>query len=285
MIGGGSSQATMPYPPMRPKYLERYLSLLGVPRATPSVDALRELVQAHLRRVPFENVSKLYYKRHLGLRGLPSLELFLDGIEQFNFGGTCYATNYYFYQLLANLGYQTMLCGADMSDPNVHLVNMIDLEQHQYLVDVGYAAPFVTPLPRDLATDYVIGLGRDRYVLKPQDAAGRSRLELYRDGNLKHGYVAKPVPKQIDDFEPVIANSYRDEATFMNAILLARFFPDRSLVIHNLAVIESQGTESSVRTVANRSELVQVISECFGIPPQYTRDVVNGLGQLRDAWD
>jgi N-hydroxyarylamine O-acetyltransferase len=280
-----SSEATMPYPPMRPDLLERYLGLLGVSRGTPGPERLRELVQAHLCRIPFENVSKLYYKRHLGLRGLPSLELFLDGIDHFNFGGTCYTNNYYFYQLLANLGYQAMLCGADMSNPDVHVVSMVELEKRQYLVDVGYAAPFVAPLPRDLATDYVIRLGRDRYVLKPQDAEGRSRLELYRDGILKHGYVAKPVPRQIGEFEPVIAASFRDEATFMKALLLARFFPGRSLVIHNLAVIESQAAEANVRTVANRSDLVQVIWECFGIPPRITRDVVDGLGQLGDAWN
>jgi len=276
---------TTPFPRMQPELLERYLGLLGARREEASVGALRELVQAHLCRVPFENISKLYYRKHLGLRALPGLELFLDGIEQFNFGGTCYPNNYYFYQLLANLGYQVMLCGADMSNPDVHLVSMIDLEEHQYLVDVGYAAPFLAPLPRDLATDHVIELGSDRYVLKPQDAAGNSRLELYRDGNLKHGYVAKPVPRQIGDFEQVIGDSYRDEATFMNAILLARFHPDRSLVIHNLTVIESQGTESSVRTVANRSELVHVISECFGIPRRITRDAVDGLGRLEDAWN
>jgi arylamine N-acetyltransferase len=269
---------------MQPDLLKRYLGLLGVPKGAPSLGLLRELVQAHVFRVPFENVSKLYYKTHLGLRGLPSLELFLDGIEQFNFGGTCYPNNYYFYQLLANLGYRAMLCGADMSNPDVHLVSMVDLGKRQYLVDVGYAAPFVIPLPRDLATDYVIQLGRDRYVLKPQDAAGRSQLELYRDGSLKHGYVAEPVPREIGEFEAVIADSYRDEATFMNAILLARFSPDRSLVIHNLTITEYQGTESNVRAVANRSELVQVISECFGIPSQVTRDVVNGLGPLGDAW-
>lgn len=276
---------TKPYPPMQPELLERYLGILGVRRRRPSFVALHELVQSHLCRVPFENISKLYYKRNLGLRALPSLELFLAGIEEFNFGGTCYPNNYYFYQLLANLGYQAMLCGADMSNPDVHLVSIVDLAKHQYLVDVGYAAPFLTPLPRDLATDHVIEFGNDRYVLKPQDITGHSRLELYRNGNLKHGYVAVPEPKQIGDFEPIIADSYRDEATFMNAILLARFYPDSSLVIHNLSIIETQGTESSVRMVANRSELVQVISERFGIPAKFTGDAVNGLGQLGDAWN
>ncbi len=252
--------------------------------AVPWKSRLGELVRAHLLRIPFENISKLYYQKHLGLRELASLELFLEGIEQFHFGGTCYANNYYFYQLLADLGYQPTLCGADMANPDVHVVSLVTVEQRQYLVDVGYAAPFLEPLPRDLATDYFIVLGRNRYVLKPQDAWGYSRLELYRDGHLTHGYVAKPVPKQIQDFKPVIAASFREEATFMNALLLARFFPDRSVVIHNLAVIESQGTVSNIRTLTNRDELGQVINNHFGIPREFTMDVVNGLGQLECAW-
>ncbi len=272
------------YPVMLSKLQDRYLGLLGLQRRKPSVDALCELVQAHLSQVPFENVSKLYYKKHQGLRGIPSLELFLDGIERFHFGGTCYTNNYYLYQLLANLRYQNRLCGADMSNPDVHLVSMVNLERREYLVDVGYAAPFLTPMPRDLTTDYAIVLGRERYVLKPQDASGCSRMELYRDGNLNHGYVAKPEPRQIHEFKQVIANSYREDATFMNALLLARFFPNRSLVIHNLTLIESQGTESSTRSLASQNELGQVVSEYFGIPEVVTLEVVKGLGQLKDAW-
>jgi len=265
--------------------LERYLNLLGVPRRRPGVDALCELVQAHLLKVPFENISKLYYKKHRGLCGLPSLELFLDGIEQFHFGGTCYTNNFYLYQLIVNLGYQARLCGADMSNPDVHLVSMVIVEKHEYLVDGGYAAPFLTPLPRDLATDYIIELGRDRYVLKPQDAMGCSRMELYRDGSLKHGYLAKPMPRQIREFERVIVDSYREDATFMNALLLARFFPNRSLLIHNLTVIESQGALSSTRTLTNQDQLGQAVFEHFAIPKEFTEDAVRGFGQLGDAWN
>jgi arylamine N-acetyltransferase len=208
----------------------------------------------------------------------------LDGIERFHFGGTCYTNNYYLYQLLANLGYQIKLCGADMSNPDVHLVSMVTVEKREYLVDAGYAAPFLTPLPRDLATDYIIVLGRDRYVLKPQDASGCSHMELYRDGSLKHGYLAKPMPRQIHEFEHVIVDSYRDDATFMNALLLARFFPNRSLVIHNLAVIEPRGTVSSIQTLSNQDQLGQVVFEYFAIPKEFTEDVVRGFGQLGDVW-
>jgi N-hydroxyarylamine O-acetyltransferase len=272
------------HPSMQNELFDDYLGILGVERRMPGLDALIKLVRAHLARVPFENVSKLYYKKHLGLRGLPSLELFLNGIDRFNFGGTCYANNYYFNLLLADLGYLVKLCGADMSQPDVHVVSLVTVEGREYLVDLGYAAPFSSPMPRDLAVDYIIALGRDRYVLEPQDGQGYSRLKMYRDGEVRHGYIVKPMPRQIRDFEAVIADSYREEATFMNALLLARAFPEGFLTIHNLEVIESQGAAFSMRTLDCQDELVQVIFDRFGIPAQITRDVLSELGRLDDVW-
>ncbi|HYN01336.1 MAG TPA: hypothetical protein VE359_02710, partial [Vicinamibacteria bacterium] len=76
--------------------VERYLRILGAVPERPSAEALRRLVRAQLCGVPFENVSKLYYARQHGRHDLPSLELFLDGIEQHRFGGTCYVNNFHF---------------------------------------------------------------------------------------------------------------------------------------------------------------------------------------------
>ena len=269
-----------------PSYLlERYLNLLGVQRRMPSTEALIDLVQAHMLRVPFENISKLYYKKHHGLQGLPDLELFLDGIERYNFGGTCYANNYFLSQFLANLGYQIRLCGADMSNPDVHLVSVVKVAQREYLVDVGYAAPFLSPIPRDLTTDYTIVLGRDQYVLKPQDAQGGSRMELFRDGSLTHCYSVNPLARQIQEFNSIIVDSFREDSTFMKTILLARFFPKRSLVLHNLTLIESEGTVSKSQFLNNRDEMVQAVHEYFGIPKEFILDVVKDIDQFGDAWD
>ncbi len=65
---------------------DRYLRLLGITRSRPSLQALREVTLAHLTRVPFENVSKLYLRKQSELRGLPGLERFLDGIERQRLG-------------------------------------------------------------------------------------------------------------------------------------------------------------------------------------------------------
>lgn len=250
----------------------------------PSFAGLTELIAAHLTHIPFENISKIYYRKRFGLADLPSLAMYLDGVARYHFGGTCYSNNYHLYLLLSALGYEVKLCAADMSTPEVHAVNIVRVEGKEYLVDPGYAAPFLSPMPRDLTTDYVLVLGRDCYVLKPQDANGCSRLELYRDGILKHGYLAKPAPKKIEDFSRVIAESFGASATFLNSILCARFYPGRSVVIHNLSLIESCGSVSQIIRLRSLEELVSAIHEHLSIPRKIVSEAVNDLKQSQDAW-
>jgi len=261
-----------------------YLAILGVAPRKPSLEALRELLAAHLTRIPFENISKLYYRKRLGLMNLPPIRLYLDAIDNYHFGGTCYSNNYHFHLLLRSLGYEAKLCAADMKTPHVHALNIITIAGREYLADTGYAAPLLEPIPRDLATDHETILGRDRYVLKPQDAKGCSRLELYRDGVLRHGYLANPAPRTIEDFSKVIAASFSADATFLNSVLLVRFYPGRSVLIHNLTLVESEGDKSTVHALPNRDELIVTIEQRFGMPREIVSEAVGQLGNLQDAW-
>lgn len=259
---------------------EKFLNLLGIERRKPDIDALRQLVFAYVTKIPFENVSKLYYLKSHGSRTIPNFEQFLTGIERFNFGGTCYTNNYYLHLLLSHLGYDVILCGADMRNPDVHVVNIVRIEGREFLVDAGYAAPFTEPLPRDLKDDYIIELGRDRFVLKPRDDMGRSKIELRRDGDIKHGYTAKPIPRTIDHFTDVITDSYRSDATFMNALVLTRFFRNSSVRIQNLIIIRSDGKEYHIENIENREILPSVIKELFGIPEGISREAISILPEF-----
>jgi arylamine N-acetyltransferase len=262
-----------------------YLSLLQLPKENPSLENLTRLVRAQLMQVPFENISKLYRLKHDGLREMPSFEQHLVGIERFNFGGTCYANNYYYNRLLNYLGYEVKLCGADMANPDVHLVSIVKLNGREYIVDVGYGAPFYAPMPRDLQEDYTISFGDDRYALKPQTTDGRSQLDLYRGGQLKHGYSVNPIPREIEYFADVITDSYRPQATFTNALLLVRFFESRSIVIHNYNLIESGPTKSRIDKISDREELINSVEKHFGIPRKIIAESISMLAEFRDAWD
>jgi len=266
------------------KDFEHYLSILGIEAASPSLDHLCALVCAQLTRVPFENISKLFLKKTRGASYIPSLEQHLDGMERFSFGGTCYANNPYFSQLLRHLGYDVDLCGADMSKPDVHVVSIVRLEGREYLVDVGYGAPFFEPMARGLDRDHEIVFGRNRYVLHPQDERGRSRMDHFHDGHLIHGYLAKPAPCQIEHFNDVIRDSYSDSATFMNVVVIERFFSDRSVRFHNFTLTESTPEGATITRLANREDLVDAVEHHIGIPADIVHEAVQGIALEADIY-
>jgi arylamine N-acetyltransferase len=268
----------------RPELFERYLSILEVERERPSLDQLRRLVRAQLIRVPFENISKLFLKKTRGAAFIPSLEEHLDGIERFNFGGTCYANNPYFAELLRHSGFEVDLCGADMTRPDVHVVSMVRLEGREYLVDVGYGAPFDAPMPLDLDREQEIVRGENRYVLHPRDTQGRSRMHQLRDGKLVHSYLAKSEPREIGDFAEVIRESYSDTATFMNVVVVEQFFPDRSLRFQNFDLKESTPDATTITRLADKEELAASIARSCGFPGKVVREAIADIALEADIY-
>lgn len=252
----------------------RYLGLLGLEREAPSIEALRRVVRAHLEHVPFENISKLYYLTTRGKRDIPDLELFLEGIELRRFGGTCYSCNPYLRELLEYLGYEARLCGADMSDPDVHTALLVHLDGREYHVDVGYAAPLFEPVPRDLDREFEARLGNERWVLQPRDESGRSRMDHYRDEERIHGYVAKSAPRDLKYFREIIADSYRHDSTFMNHLRIVRFAGDTSLGLSDTTLVRAEGERVVATRLAGRAALLQTIEECFGIAPSVAREAL-----------
>ena len=265
------------------KLFNKYLDLLGVEVSFPSFELLRRIIRAHLIKVPFENVSKLLYKKG-GMNDIPDLFTYLNGIEKFNFGGTCYANNYYLNLLLNHLGFDVTLCGADMKNPDVHIINIATVEEREYVVDGGYAAPFLEPLPRFLTTDYTISLGPEKFILKPQDKNGLSKLEHYYNGELKHWYTAKRKPRSIEYFNRVIKDSYSDDAMFMNIFRITRFTGGGSLVLRNLQLTETDGLQYNSVEVP-RNELPEIVEKKFLMPANVVKKVLSTIKEFKDTFD
>ena len=255
----------------------QYLNLLHIAESHPSVNALTEILHAHLNVFPFENISKLYYLKKDNSRTIPGLEQFLRGARDNHFGGTCYALNYYLNQLLTTMGYQVKLCGADMNNPDVHVVNIVTIGGKEYITDAGYAAPFSVPLPRYLREPFSVSSGVDSWILLPKDSMGRSRVEQFHKGELQHSYLVKPAPRQIGDFSEVIADSFRPEATFMNAIVLVRYDGENSHVIRNREYSTTQNGVTHKLSLQTPAHLIETISHVFGIPPEISQVALEGF--------
>lgn len=256
----------------------RYRDLLGVCERPSSLAGLTELVTAHLSRVPFENVSKLIRHARGQAPVLDALDEFLDRIEHLHLGGTCYACAVHFNALLRHLGYDARLCGAAMSLPDVHAVNIVAVEGREFLVDVGYGAPLLAPPPLDAREASTVALGPDRYVLHPRDTDGRSRLEHLREGAVVHGYTVDPTPRDPAHFAPVIAHSYRPESEFLNRLRIVRHTPARSISLSDLRVTVIEGDTVRERILPGPEALGTVVEILLGIPAAVTGEAVAALG-------
>ncbi len=265
------------------KLFDKYLDLLSVEASSPSFKFLCRIVRAHLLRIPFENVSKLLYKKQ-GVNNLPGLPAYLNGIEKYNFGGTCYANNYYLNLLLNHLGFDVKLCGADMKNPDVHIINIVTVEGREYIIDGGYAAPFLEPLPRFLTGDYTLGLGPEKFILKPQDKNGLSKLEHYYNGEFKHWYTAKPKPRSIEEFRGVIKDSYSDDAMFMNIFRITRFTGSGSLVIRNLQLTETIGLLTTTIEVP-RNDIPGIVETKFLMPADVAEEAFGTIKDLKNTFE
>lgn len=267
------------------KHFVKYLSLLGIEKQSPNFEYLKEILKAHVLKIPFENISKLYFYKRINLKKLIDFELYLDGIEKYGFGGTCYANNFYLYQLLSWLGYNIKLCGADMKNHDVHIVSIVNIDNHEFLIDTGYAAPFLEPIPLDLLNDYIIDMGADRFILKPQNNNKQSHLELHRNGKLVHGYMVNPKARKIDEFRQVIKDSFKESSTFMNALLLTRFDSGNFIVIHNMSIIKSSGKVSKRNSIKSIEQLTSVINRYFNIPKMIVMESIDKLQMQKNAWN
>ena len=267
----------------REELFNRYLEILEIDRAKPSLALLKTIVRSHLIKIPFENISKLIYKKR-GMNTIPDMSTFLEGIAKFKFGGTCYSNNYYLYLLLNYLGYDVKLCGADMKNPDVHLITIVKFDDKEFIVDVGYAAPFYNPLPRFLNEDFSVTLGNEKYVVKPANDSGTTRIEQHCDGRLQHWYTAKPSERKIEEFGQVIKDSYSDNATFMNAIRITKFTENGSRVLKNLYFTETVGDDSSV-TKIDLENIPIFIMENFGMQLSIVKKAVGHFKNLKDIYD
>lgn len=259
----------------------RYLGILG----WVGDPGLHELVSSHLIKVPFENVSKLLASAHPGTAGqpasagaLPDIETFLEGIGEYDLGGTCFAIALHFTRLLSFLDYEVELLGADVGGtPRSHAVCRVRFEDAHYLVDVGYAAPFYEPISLvDLPArvphgdvNYVI----DRHV----SGAGALEVTTFRGSNKVQSYVAKPPALESEGFAQAIERASGDSARFMRSLRISRFFASRVLEVVDNTLVTTHHNITTVTPIRDIGELEAIVHEQMQLPRMPVGEAVEVL--------
>ena len=113
-------------------------------------ETLRNLQLAHLRNVPFENLSI-----HAGEPIVLNDEALFAKIVSIRHGGFCYELNGLFSWLLRTLGFDVFMLAAGVANreggfgPEFdHMALMVNLEE-RWLADVGFGDSFLEPLLLD----------------------------------------------------------------------------------------------------------------------------------------
>ncbi|MFY9725083.1 MAG: arylamine N-acetyltransferase [Bryobacteraceae bacterium] len=250
--------------------LQRYLRLLGIrtPIARPArlgETGLNEIVQRHLCRVPFENVSKLLLLGREGAGRVTTLAEFLDGVERYDLGGTCYTANPFLASLLSALGYDADLLGADMSKPNVHTSIRVRLSGVAYHVDVGYGAPFRGAIRLD-RLPWEFEQGCYRFVFGRAEAPEAYQARVYSGGQRLHGYIVHPPARDAGFFDSVAIESYRPGMTFTSMLRIIRFFDGHAADLQDTKLSIHRGRKTTSRLLRTMQELRAAVADDLAMP-------------------
>lgn len=146
--------------PLTPEQTHAYLHHIGIDDpGPPSLANLDRLIDAHLRRVAFENLDVLL-DRPIEIDADKVFAKVVEGSR----GGYCFELNSLFARLLLALGYELELLVARVRwglpedaplTQQSHLMLRLYLAEGEFLVDVGFGSanpPRALPLPGDEAT-------------------------------------------------------------------------------------------------------------------------------------
>ena len=248
-----------------PAYLDRinYRGPLNV-----DAEALRQLHVAHLRSVPFENLS-IHAHEPVSLDD----ESLFEKIVTRRRGGFCYELNGLFAALLRALGFQVAMLSAEVANddgtfsaPFDHLTLMVTLEQ-RWLADVGFGDSFIEPLRIDESAAQTQG---DRsYRIQPDDNHSDYLVMQQKTGGAggwKAGYRFKLTTYQYADYlERCLFHQTSPESHFTQNRICSMVTPAGRISVSDKRFII---TENGVRTdypVTSNEEYRQLLREHFGV--------------------
>jgi len=246
--------------------LESYFARIGWTGARDTTRAtLASLLEAHVRRIPFENLDVL-----LGDKprlDLPTLAAKLVGARR---GGYCYEHATLFAAVLEQLGFAVQRHSARVigtmpkhSAPRTHMFLTTVIDSERVVVDPGFGGltPRV-PVPLDGAQ---VRFGSDEHWIA-RDADGEYALIARTPQGERTAWVSSLATDVPIDFE--LANHYtatHPASPFTQRLFLRAFTDDGRVTVVNRDVTVYRGDQPMERyALANRAALRELMVRAFG---------------------
>ena len=227
-------------------------------------ETLRNLHLAHLRNVPFENLSI-----HAGEPIVLNDEALFTKIVSNRRGGFCYELNGLFSWLLRTLGFDVFMLAAAVANPKGgfgpefdHMALMVNLEE-RWLADVGFGDSFVEPLLLD--DDGIQQQGTQAFRIIHRD----SHLIVTRrdtDQEWKPQYRFTQQTYNYSDYEEMCLFHQKSlESHFTKSRICSRATLDGRITLSGLRLITTSKQERDERDLTGEDEFGSVLKEQFGI--------------------
>ncbi len=234
------------------KYLHRINYL-----ESPSIDlsTLIKLHKCHVFKIPFENLD---VQNKTGIK-LEQNHLFKKVIENSR-GGFCYELNYLFSILLMELGFNTKMISARIFDEGAlgpefdHMALIINLNEKNWLADVGFGDLFTKPLEIDIEDAQFDG--RNYFKIESQ-GEGDFLLSMSKNGvDYEKKYLFKTDGKAIEDFSEQCAfKQYSDLSYFVkNKVVTIPTENGRKTIFNSKYIFKDHATKTEFNIITEKEE-------------------------------
>jgi len=249
-----------------PLDVNAYLNRIGYQGPLePSAQTLRDLHVAHLRTVPFENLSIHSHEPIV----LDDAALF-EKVVQRRRGGFCYELNGLFTALLRSLGFEVEMLSAAVARPTGgygddfdHMTLLVKLEQ-RWIADVGFGDSFIEPLLLDDPGEQTQG---DRAYKFVSDSDHRVLMQRNYDGTWASQYRFTLTPQVYADYEEMCEYQQTSpESHFTKGRICTRATSTGRVTLSELRLITTLNAgERAEEDLAGEEEYTAALREHFGI--------------------
>lgn len=228
-----------------------------------SAETLRELHQAHMLAVPFENLDN-----HLGRRIVLDEDEVIHKIVDQRRGGICYELNGAFCGLLRAMGFSVSMLSAGVArdeggfdPPFDHMALLVQLKD-RWLADVGFGDSFREPLLLDDRGEQA--QGDDAYRLI--DADGYVIVERRKGGEWKPEYRFTLEPHEYSDFADMCHyHQTSPDSIFTRRRACTRATEDGRITVSEMRLIITVHGEKQESELGSREEWKAALREHFGV--------------------
>jgi N-hydroxyarylamine O-acetyltransferase len=231
----------------------------------PSAETLHGLQLAHLRTVPFENLS-IHSDELILLDDRALFEKIVDRRR----GGFCYELNGLFAALLRSLGFEVAMLSAQVANaagifgPDFdHMALLVTLAE-RWLVDVGFGDSFLEPLLLDEQNDQIQG-NRAYRIDRESEYLALRRRSIDHEWKRQYRFTLKPYHYR-DFAEMCRYHQTSPESHFTKERICSRVTNEGRITLSGLRFLTTADDgQRQERILTNPEEYATILRDHFGI--------------------